>query len=386
MESEGPQNQALNSNSTESSKAGQPSSPGIKNKLFPIIIILLIVLVGGGIWWWTHQNTISTNNAKVAADLIEISPKQTGRIQAILVEEQSLVAADQILFQLESEQLRAELLRSEANLELAKASLNKLLNGARPEEKMQIQAVLVQTEAGVEKAHAQIAKVEADVKDKERIMKERETLFVEGGISSESLELAKSDYQKSLSDLASAQASLTEAKNKNVEIKARQSLIESPPLADDLQIAEAQVKQAEAALLIAQSNYNGSFIKAPCAGIIARISAQAGETLNPGQSAITMVDLSKVWIQANLDETDLQGLIPGVKVEVTIDSYPGVVFVGKLSEIGLASGSVFALIPTDNSAGNFTKVVQRFSVKIDLDPAGYTLRPGMSAVVKIYRS
>jgi len=347
------------------------------------LIILLLAAAAGGWWWWYSRTTIATDNAKVAADLIDISPKVGGRIQAIHVKEQETVKAGQILLELENEQYKAELQRAEANLELAQANLEKLKNGARPEEREQVAAVVDQCEAAVNQALAAKVQNEASLRDAERLWAKKEQLYQQGVISQEDLESARSSLEKAQAAVESASASLEGAQNKLREAKARQALVENGPLPQDLQICEAQVKQAEAALALAKLNYENTIIRAPVDGTVARINAEVGETFSPGQTAITLVDLAHPWIQVNLEETEMYRVAVGQKAKVTIDAYPGAVFEGEITEIGSAAGSVFSLIPTENTSGNYTKVVQRFSLKIKVDAGEYQLKPGMSAVVKI---
>lgn len=331
---------------------------------------VVLAVLGSVYWWWLSQTTISTENAKVAANSVEISSRLTGRIKSIPVKEEEQVTEGQVLIQLENDQYLAELHRAEANLEIAKAGLEKIVEGARPEE-------LAQSAAAVSQAQAGVAKAELALSDQERILKQKETLFASGAISQEEIESARTKYLIAQADLESARSQLRRS-------QAADDMVVNGALPRDRRIYEAQVKQAEAALQLAQFNYDSTFIKSPVGGTVARIGAQAGETLSPGQAALSVIDLDNVWVQANLEETYLHRLAVGQKARVTIDAYPGVVFNGQVTDIGSAAGSVFSLIPTENTSGNFTKVVQRFIVKIQLEPTGHNLKPGMSAVVKIY--
>jgi membrane fusion protein, multidrug efflux system len=89
---------------------------------------------------------------------------------------------------------------------------------------------------------------------------------------------------------------------------------------------------------------------------------------------------------ANYKETQLTHVKPGQAVEVTVDSFPEQILLGRVERISPASGSQFALLPPDNATGNFTKVVQRIPVRIALDknqPLLERLLPGMSVITKI---
>jgi membrane fusion protein (multidrug efflux system) len=98
------------------------------------------------------------------------------------------------------------------------------------------------------------------------------------------------------------------------------------------------------------------------------------------------VPLPNVYVMANYKETQLTRVKPGQPVEITVDSFPNERLRGRVERIAPASGSQFALLPPDNATGNFTKVVQRVPVRIELDknqPLLERLLPGMSVVTHI---
>jgi membrane fusion protein, multidrug efflux system len=155
---------------------------------------------------------------------------------------------------------------------------------------------------------------------------------------------------------------------------------------------QTQASQAQAVLANAQVQENDTRIYAPSDGEVVRKGVNVGAALSPGQTILTMTDGNNVWIEANYKETQMAGVKPGEKVEVTVDAYPGKIFLGHVESIDNATGASTALLPPDNATGNFTKVVQRIPVKIALDPAKSTdgsqyataadianLRQGMSA-------
>jgi membrane fusion protein (multidrug efflux system) len=102
--------------------------------------------------------------------------------------------------------------------------------------------------------------------------------------------------------------------------------------------------------------------------------------------AVVPLAQREIWITANYKETDLQDVRPGQKVKITVDTYPGKVFYGKVNSIMAGTGAVFSLFPPENATGNFVKVVQRIPVKIVLDEGvdpGHLFRIGMSVTPTI---
>ena len=120
-------------------------------------------------------------------------------------------------------------------------------------------------------------------------------------------------------------------------------------------------------------------------GIVTKKTVQVGQTVQPGQSFMTLVPLSEVWVTANFKETQLKNVRPGQRVEVHVDMY-GKSFPGRVDSIAGATGARLSLLPPENATGNYVKVVQRIPVKITLDPlpAGFVLRPGMNVDATIF--
>jgi membrane fusion protein (multidrug efflux system) len=146
----------------------------------------------------------------------------------------------------------------------------------------------------------------------------------------------------------------------------------------------AQLQQAQAAFDTAQLNLTNSVIKAPVNGTVVQVAVKVGENVTAGQTILSISDLDNTWISANIEEDKYGRLQVGQAVQVQIDAYPGTTFSGQVSELGGAAQSTFALIPTTNTAGNYTKVTQYFSCKITVDKKGLVLKPGMSTVINIH--
>jgi membrane fusion protein (multidrug efflux system) len=126
--------------------------------------------------------------------------------------------------------------------------------------------------------------------------------------------------------------------------------------------------------------------------VAARRWLLAGDIVNPGQSIYTINNNQKFWVTIYLEETKVEKLHIGQATKFTLDTYPDVVFTGKIFFIGSTTASQFSLIPASNASGNFTKVTQRVQIKISIDGtekgeklSTFRLMTGMSAVVKIVK-
>lgn len=126
-----------------------------------------------------------------------------------------------------------------------------------------------------------------------------------------------------------------------------------------------------------------SLVRSPINGVVIKKQGTVGELLSPGQTLITLMDPSKIYITANIEETKLGKVKVGQPVEIAIDQYGSKKFTGKVKSIGEVSNSALSLLSSSTS-GTFTKVVQRISIKIELDDFDSKILPGTNAVVKIH--
>ena len=150
--------------------------------------------------------------------------------------------------------------------------------------------------------------------------------------------------------------------------------------------AQAAVEQAQADLKAAEQQVIYTRIVAPVSGRITRKAIQVGQYVDAGRSLLSIVE-SDVWVTANFKETQLARMHIGQKVDITVDTYPGRTFEGRVESIQAGTGARFSLMPPENATGNFVKVVQRVPVKITFenDPAAkQLLGPGMSAVPRVH--
>jgi membrane fusion protein (multidrug efflux system) len=129
----------------------------------------------------------------------------------------------------------------------------------------------------------------------------------------------------------------------------------------------AQVDASRAALDNAQLQFSYTTLHAPTDGRIAKKSVETGQRVQPGQQLMAVVE-PYVWIVANYKETQLGRIRPRQEVEIPIDAVKGKKFKGRVDSFQAGTSAIFALLPSDNATGNFTKIVQRVPVKIVFDP------------------
>jgi multidrug resistance efflux pump len=333
------------------------SNPKLSTRHIVIIIGLLVaILAAGGVWWWIRSSRIvSTDDARVKGTIVAISGKVNGRIDKVLVQEGDVVKAGQVIATLENQEFQSQVDQAKANLAVAQAKLAETMAGNRPQEIAQTQASVLQAKANMENTR--------------RNSERDETLYKQGAISVQQRDASKTAYEIARAQFSSA----TEQHSLSAE-GARQ---------EDIQMAQAQVQQAQAALKNSEIVLADTTVKAPVSGVVALKSVEDGEIIAFGQQLFSISNLSDVWISANIEETSISRIKIGQRAEFTIDAYPNQKFMGEVIEVGPASGSQFALLPTENTSANFTKVTQRLPIKIKAEESEYVLKPGMSAVINV---
>jgi len=320
----------------------------------PLTVTILIVIATGMYWYTQYEKYISSDDALVSSDVVSISPKIMGRISKEYVEEGDFVKQGQLIAELDSADLLAQ--------------------------KQQIISMKAQTEAGKAQAEAKYKYDEKNI-DVLRIGVERAKEDYDrvkaqynGGVST------KEQYDHLKKAFETAQAQLDAAK---AQIFVSKTQITS---------AQTTVSTSQAQIQVINTQLNNTRLYAPADGIAAKRWLLVGDIANPGQSIYTINNTSKFWITVFLEETKVEKLHIGQSAKFTLDTYPDVVFTGKIYLLGSTTASQFSLIPASNASGNFTKVTQRVQIKISIDGteageklSAYRLMTGMSAVVKIIK-
>lgn len=370
-----------------------PSRPNWQKYLTPALVVLLAAAVVFTIFrnwnsWEGGKAEQVTDDAYVRGDLTPLSTKVAGIVRDVSVSDFQTVHQGDLLVQLDDDDYRAQVAQAGAAVAAAKAAIE----NNRHQKQLQ-QAKIDRALAGVSQAQAEIAAAQAGIAaaqaDLDRALPERrrqEALIETSSTTRQKVEQVVADEERSRAQLVSRQASLEQAK---AMLSSSQSAVDAERRGLDVLNAQelqliADLHGREASLTVAQVNLGYTRIEAPADGTVGERQVRPGQLVSPGTQVIPFVNKLK-WVQANYRETQLTNVKVGDAAEIRIDAYPGKVFRGKVIEIAPASGSQFALLPPDNATGNYTKVVQRVSVKIGLDDDSLApeLRPGLSVIATV---
>ncbi|TDX33134.1 HlyD family secretion protein [Rhodovulum visakhapatnamense] len=309
--------------------------------------LAVLALAGVLVWWWTHQRVYpGTDDAYVGAHVLTVVPEVGGRIAELAVDENDHVAAGDLMFRIEDRALKAAVDQARARADAA------------------LQSAGAAAEAELDVARAASREAEADYL-------RQEGLFRRNDVSQSALDRALAARDQALAEetaaaqqLARAQASLGDEGDRN-----------------------AGVREALAALQMAEIDLDHATVTAPESGWIANIDLRPGSVVTAGQALFSLVGDAEWWIEANFKETDLTRIRPGQPAAIGIDLCPALDLEGRVASIGPGAGAVFSLLPAQNATGNWVKVTRRIPVRIALDPvpeaARFCLKAGASATATV---
>lgn len=309
---------------------------------------------------WTTSET--TDDAYVRADQIVISSHIEGYVESVPVRDNQRVSAGQVVATLRDDDYKARLAAAESDLDAARSDVEILttelsLQGSR----------IASAEAAVTAARADLTQA--------RLEHARQQALAARSYSPQrSLEAADAADKRLAAALDQRLAEVAAAKQ-SLNVMQRR-------VAQSRQIVAAK----EAARELARINLGYTRITSPVSGQLSSRSAHSGEYVVAGSKIGLIVPLPNVWVVANFREAQMAHMRSGQDASFTVDSVPGRTFHGKVDSFEPLSGALQSLLPLDNATGNFTKVAQRFAVKIALipnQPNVDRLRPGMSVLATV---
>jgi membrane fusion protein (multidrug efflux system) len=402
-------------------------------------LLALVVLVAGaqGVRLWRYWDRhVSTDDAFVEAHVSPVSARLRGTVIQVLVRDNEEVAAGALLVRLDPRDLEVKVDQARAALATAQSHLRKAAAGVpMTDESTRSQIALTQAaaaratlgiegagravderrsqlqarQAAVQAAQADVTMRQADVERAQGDRGRMHELFERRLIARQEfdhadsaakaaaaaleaarqrLDVARAEVAQTQAEVATREVTLEQARRQREEAEAllrdaRSRRGEVTIRSAEVASAEAQLAEARAALREAELNLEYTTVTAPVAGRVTRRTVEVGQTVQPGQPLLAVVDVGTVWVVANYKETQLTRVRAGQKATISVDTHPDLVLRARVDSIQSGTGSRFSLLPPENASGNFVKVVQRIPVKLVLEPGqnGHALLvPGMSVV------
>ena len=320
-----------------------------------MLIIPALAAAVGLFYYLTSGRYVSTDNAYVGAQKVLITPEVSGKVLHIAVVEGQQLTPGEELFSIDPEPYRLAALETEARLARVKTDFDTL------------KSTSVSLGRQIELSRQSVAANQADF--------DRKITLLNNRIST------PADVDKSRMTLLAAKALLEQLQQQEATVRNQ--------LLGDMDLAlerYPQYMEATVALQRARRDLANTVLRAPIAGIATQVtSIQMGRYLTAGMAVFSIIGTETVWVEANPKETDLTYMRAGQPVTITVDAFPSRQWHGTVAAISPGTGAQFTILPPQNAAGNWIKIVQRVPLRIEFEPGQdlHRLRSGMSATVEI---
>jgi membrane fusion protein, multidrug efflux system len=320
-----------------------------------VLVIPAFLALAGLLFYLLSGRYVGTDNAYVAAQKVMITPEVSGKVVSIkVVEGQVLRTGDELLsidpapYRFAAQEAQTRMVRIASEFDNLKSSL-------------------VSLGRQIALGRESVAAAQADYDRKASLLRERYS--------------APSDLDKTKVILMAATAQLEQLQRQEIAIKNQLLGDKDLPLESYPQYAEAVV-----ALDRAKRDLANTVLRAPIDGTATQVaSIQMGRYLTAGMPVFSVIGTEAIWVDANPKETDLTYVRAGQPVTITVDAFPSRRWTGTVGAISPGTGAQFTILPPQNAAGNWVKVVQRVPLRIEFASGQdlRRLRAGMSAFVEI---
>lgn len=343
---------------------------------------LFLIVVGAAAAWKYLSGRQSADklvlSGTIEADEIHIGSKVGGRIEAVLVKEGQEVKQGEPIIRFERYDLDAKRADAVAAVAQAEANLQKNLRWSRPEEmaaaKAQAEAAWMNYEIArngprkqeIDAARAELGAAEADY-EVAKVTVARVAKLVSDGVQSRQ----EYDNAKSAFDRSAAQREAARQKLDMLLAGARK---------EDIDAAKAQVERARAALQQIETQLAELDVKAPADAIVEVLQLRPGDLISPGAPVATLIEVDRLWVRVYIPEPEVgyARSALGKDVPITVDTFRGEVFHGRIEEI--ASRGEFT---PRNVQTRDERAHQVFGLRVRLDNSARKLSAGMAADVTI---
>lgn len=333
----------------------------------------VLLLIAGVVYYTTYVSNKQADTDIRTSGIIEgpevnLASKVAGRISKICCNEGDPVQKNQLVIQLESDDLRAAVEQAKAGVERAQANIGVAESLIRY---AQVSISESGAEIKVVQSDAEKAKVQMD--DADRKLARVRALFQQKFISQDALDTSTTAHAVLEADLSSAKSKLIEAQFKRDAAIAQLSTAQN-----QLQLARSDLKQSQANLVFNQAKLADMAIATPISGTVVFKALEKGETVSPGVTVLTVVDLARLYVRVDIDETQVEKIAVGGAVTIKSEGTLGKQFKGRVSEIGR-----YAEFATQKDVTGGRQDIKTFRVKIAFQEPLGLLKPGMTVDVKI---
>jgi membrane fusion protein (multidrug efflux system) len=334
-------------------------------KYLPKVILIGVIGAAAYYGYTKYQYAVShedTDNAQVETYFVPVLPRMAGYVKAVNVKDYDVVRKDEVLAEIDTDEARlvldelnADFVQSQTDVENAKANINNL------------NVTVKSSQANLKANFLRREKAKKDAERDANLLANNAITRKQGDDSKSNAEILSAQYEAGQEDILTS--------------KSRMPILQAALHKAQSVLAVKRVKIEQQKLRLTYSK-----VYAPTSGRIGKKNIEAGQFIQAGQPLMTVVQDTTFWVVANFKETQVSKLKIGDETELKLDAYPDKILKGKIISISDATGAKSSLLPADNASGNFVKVTQRVPVKIeilDLEKNKGMLRAGLSLEVSV---
>jgi len=345
--------------------------------------VVLVAVIAVLLKYWDYVVNPWTRDGQVRADVVQITPRVSGPIVELAVEDNQFVKTGDLLFEIDPRTFEANLAQATAQLDNARdnyLALEKQVEAELAQVNVS-RAEALQAESNIKELDSTIVKNKAEYSRQQDMLKKDAT-------SKKAMERARANYQIALEKRKASVAGLTQAKatlaqSEAALAKARANL--GAPGDDN-----ASIREAQAALREAELDFEFTRVKAPVDGYVTNLNLRIGSQAVTNQPALALVDINSYWVHGFFKENSIEDIRKGNKAIVTLMTYPDTPLQGHVDSLGWGiaqqDGSTGEdLLPNVSATFEWIRLAQRIPVRIHLVdvPENVALRVGTTASVLV---
>ena len=311
-------------------------------RIFLLVVVPVAAIVAGAHYWVASGRYVTTENAYVKTNLVQVSAEISGRVAKVFVNENAVVRAGDPIFSIEPEPFRIALAEADAKLAMVRNEILALRASWRG-------------------ARMELREAEQEVAYHKRIFGRFKKLAGRGHAS-------RAKFEEAEQNLIAARQRASTVRQKGLTILANLGGDSDLKPENSPQYLESLAARDRAAIDVKRA-----VVHAPANGRIGRVRLQKGEYVDAGKPVLPLIETTRAWVEANLKETQLTHIRVGQEAEIVVDAFPDLSWRAKVSSISPSTGAELSVLPPQNASGNWVKIVQRVPVRLEID--GGTGRP-----------
>ena len=345
------------------------------------VVLLAVAVVGYK--YWDYIVNPWTRNGQVRAQVVQITPRVSGPIDKLPIDDNQFVKTGDLLFEIDPRTFEADLALARANLDKTRDDLVALAKSVEAAE-----ATVDQYDALIKAASATIRQTEAEVDRTELDVERARILLKKGNVTKRRYDEALADFKSAVGARDNAIEMVNQSRAQKLQAEADLAQAKADLGAPGEE--NARLRAAKAEVRTAELNLEFTDVRSPVDGYVTNLELRLGDQAVMNQPVLALVDVNSYWIHGFFKESAIANIVEGDRAVVTLMSYPDKPIEGRVHSLGWGiaqdDGSPgYELLPNISPTFEWIRLAQRVPVRILVDslPDGVALRVGTTASVLV---